>query len=114
MQEADNSKIRDLLWLNLQESEDDVRGEALMGLAFRKDKRIIPVLLELLDDDCRIFELNAAESIASPLLLERLNTIEKSVAGDDSIDSYWYRCLVDAIAKCSHTHIQEQPSLLGT
>lgn len=113
MHEADNPEIRDLLWLNLQDSDDDVRGEALVGLAFRRDERIIPVLLELLNDDCRFFELNAAELIASPLLLERLNTMKKSVAGDNPIDSYWYRRLLDAIVACSHAQMQEQPSLLG-
>jgi HEAT repeat protein len=101
MQEADDPKIRDLLWANLQDKNDSVRGEALVGLAARKDERIIPVLLELLDTNCRVFELNASEYIASPLLSDRLNTIHSSVTNETNIDSYWYRCLLDAIDACS-------------
>lgn len=101
MQEVDNQKVRDLLWENLQDRDEDVRGEALVGLAVRKDERVIPVLLELLDTNCRVFELDAAESIASPLLLERLNTIKDSVTNEKIINSYWYRCLLGAIDACS-------------
>lgn len=103
MHRADNPKIRDLLWRNLQDSDEDVRGEAVVGLAIRKDERVISVLLELLDTDCRVFELDAAERMASPLLLDRLNVLEKSVTDKDAIDSYWYRHLLDAIVACSRT-----------
>lgn len=101
LQDVDNPKIRDLLWTNLQDMDQDVRGEALVGLAIRKDERIIPVLLERLDANCRGYELNPSESVASPLLLERLITIKDSVANANEIDSYWYRCLLDAIDACS-------------
>ncbi|WP_081466385.1 HEAT repeat domain-containing protein [Collimonas fungivorans] len=103
MHRADNSKIRDLLWRNLQDSDEDVRGEAVVGLAIRKDERVISVLLELLDTHCRVFELDAAERTASPLLLDRLNALKKSVTDKDTIDSYWYRHLLDAIVACSRT-----------
>jgi HEAT repeat protein len=101
LQEVDNPKIRDLLWANLQDTDQDVRGEALVGLAIRKDARIIPVLQELLDANCRVYELSAAESVASPLLLERLITIKNSVTDQNDIDSYWYGCLLDAIDACT-------------
>lgn len=101
IQEVDNPKVRDLLWANLQDTDEDVRGEALVGLAIRKDEGIIPVLLELLDTNCRVFELTAAESVASPLLLERLNTIKDSVTNENGIGSYWYGRLLDAIDACS-------------
>ncbi|MDP3701131.1 MAG: HEAT repeat domain-containing protein [Hylemonella sp.] len=101
MQEVDDQKIRDLLWVNLQDKDEDVRGEALVGLAIRKDERIIPVLLKQLETNCRVYELTASESTANPQLLERLNTIKDSVTNDVSIDSYWYGCLLDAIDACS-------------
>jgi HEAT repeat protein len=101
LQEADNQEIRDLLWNNLQDSNEDVRGEALVGLAIRKDERVIPILLELLDTNCRVFELNASESIASPLLLPRLNTMKDAVINENDIDSYWYHSLLDAIEACT-------------
>lgn len=101
MQEVDNQKVRDLLWENLQDRDEDVRGEALVGLAVRKDERVIPVLLELLDTNCRVFELDAAKSIASPLLLERLNTIKEAVTHENDFNSYWYHCLLRTIDACS-------------
>lgn len=101
MLEVDNSKVRDLLWANLQDNDEGVRGEALVGLAVRKDERIIPILLELLDTNCRVFELTASESLASPLLLEHLNWIKDLVANENGIGSYWYGRLLDAIDACS-------------
>ena len=103
MHRADNPNIRDLLWRNLQDRDENVRGEAVVGLAIRKDERVASVLLELLDIDCGVFELNAAERMASPLLLDRLNALKKSVNDKDTIDSYWYRHLLDAIVACSRT-----------
>lgn len=101
LQEIDNPKVRDLLWANLQDTDLDVRGEALVGLAVRNDERVIPVLLELLDTNCRVYELNAAESVANSVLLERLITIKDSVAYRNEIDAYWYGHLLDAIDACS-------------
>lgn len=101
LQEVDNPWVRDLLWANLQDRDEDVRGEALVGLARRKDERIIPGLLERLDSRCRVYELHAAELLASPLLLKRLNEIKDAVADADDVDSYWHGCLLDAIAACA-------------
>lgn len=100
MLDADGPEIRNVLWQNLQDSDEDVRGEALAGLAVRKDERIIPLLLERLDANCQCYELEAAEQMASPLLLEQLEAIHAEVAGLEKLDAYWYRCLNDAIAAC--------------
>ena len=100
-QKADSPKIRDLLWANLKDKDDEVRGEALVGLAIRKDQRIIPVLLETLDANCRGYELKAAEAIGSPLLLMRLNAMKDAVDNENATDSYWYQCLLDAIEASS-------------
>lgn len=103
MHDVDNARVRDLLWSNLTDSHDDVRGEALVGLAVRKDTRIIPVLLERLGAGSRVFELTAAEYMASPLLLARLNAIKDEASSADELNPYWYRCLLDAIDACSST-----------
>ncbi len=100
MHEVDSQRIRDLLWDNLQDTDEDVRGEALVGLAIRKDERVIPVLLKQLDTNCRVYELSASEAIGSPHLLERLNAIRDSVANENNIRSHWYGCLLDAIDAC--------------
>lgn len=100
MQEVDDQRVRDLLWENLEDKDEDVRGEALVGLAIRKDERIVSVLLKNLDTNCRVYELSASESIASPNLLDRLNAIRDSVSKESSINSYWYGVLLDAINAC--------------
>jgi HEAT repeat protein len=101
MLEVDNPEVRNLLWANLQDTDEDVRGEALVGLAVRKEERIIPVLLELLDTNCRVFELAASKAVASPILLSRLNTMKDAVTNGNGSDSYWYGCLLGAIDACS-------------
>ncbi|NHZ34748.1 HEAT repeat domain-containing protein [Massilia rubra] len=99
--EADTVEIRERLWLNLGDSDDSVSGEALAGLASRKDERVIAVLLERLDGNCMVFELDAAEMMASPLLLERLNALKDAVVRDEDSSSYWHNRLDSAIAACS-------------
>lgn len=101
LHDVDNPKVRQLLWANLEDSDEDVRGEALVGLAIRKDDRIVPVLRGRLDTNCRVYELAASEELASPLLLERLNEIKVSAANATGTDSYWYGCLLSAIDACS-------------
>lgn len=99
--DADTAEIRERLWHNLGDSDEGVRGEALAGLASRKDERVIAVLLERLDDNCMVFELDAAEMMASPLLLGRLNAIKDAVVRNEDSSSYWHNRLDSAIAACA-------------
>jgi len=46
---ADSAEIRDALFSRLADSDEDVREEALVGLAKRKDKRVLPALLVALN-----------------------------------------------------------------
>lgn len=98
--EEDTPEIRDLLWKNLQDRDAEVRGEALVGLAARGDARAIDYLVEHLDADCRVYELEAAEKLASPLLLEALQAIARDW-GSPKLDSYWSGRLQAAIAACA-------------
>ena len=108
MHDADSIEIRELLWSNLQDPIADVRGEALVGLASRQDERVVPVLMGLLDANCRVYELQAAEFIASPALLPRLKVLEKLAIGEDATDSYWLHHLLDAIDACCDRHERPQ------
>lgn len=101
MQVADTPELREGLWRNIDDSSDDVRGEALVGLAIRKDDRIISVLMAGLNSECRTYEFEAAEQMANPVFLDRLNALKDSVLSEEEIDSYWYRRLEDAISACS-------------
>jgi HEAT repeat protein len=47
--ESDSSVIRDALFRRLGDSNEDVREEAIAGLAKRQDKRVLPALLAALE-----------------------------------------------------------------
>lgn len=102
MHEADTPQIRAALWRNVDDRDDDVRGEALDGLAQRGDTRVIPYLIAQLTPDCRVYALNAAETLADPVLLPALLALQASCSElADGKASYWKVRLRDAIAACS-------------
>jgi hypothetical protein len=76
---ADSPVIRELLWTNLHDEDENVRGEALVGLAD-------PVLLE------RLEALQQALKLGESL----------------DVDSYWHHCLTDAIDACRKTQNVER------
>jgi hypothetical protein len=101
MRDTDAPALRAVLWTRLDDPDEDVQGEALVGLARRKDERIVPVLLKRLTLDCRVYELDAAEELADPRLLERLLMLRDLTDGQAG-DGYWSRRLANAIAACGH------------
>lgn len=103
MRDTDTPEIRELLWCNLHDEDEDVRGEALSGLAARADPRAIAYLLDHLDENCRVYELDAAKSLACPEFLEPLRAIAAGLPRDQDIDGYWRHRLEEAIAACSQT-----------
>ncbi len=100
LHKADSPEIREIFWTNLKDPHADVRGEALAGLAERGDSRVVGYLLEHLDDDCRVYELDAAEKMADPRLASALLKLT-TVAVDLTTDHYWRGRLDAAIAACS-------------
>ena len=64
--EIDTKQIRDALADRLSDPDFDTRGEALVGLAQRKDMRVIAALKRELESDCiGCLTIEAAEMIAS-------------------------------------------------
>ncbi len=101
LSEADDDAVRALLWKNAFDSCRDVRGEALVGLARRSDPRIIELLKErLLDDDCRVYELEAAEEMPRAELLDTLLRLRDDAERLHDLDPTWHRHLLDAIDAC--------------
>lgn len=96
LHEVDSPEVRERLWRNLHDADRDVRGEALVGLAERGDRRAIDYLLAHLDDDCRIYQLMAAEKLAAKELLPALQELLPA-ADDRHIDGGWLRHLQDAV-----------------
>ncbi len=56
--ESDSPEIREALFHRLSDGNDDVRQEAMAGLAKRGDQRVLPLLIQTLEDppvsDCII------------------------------------------------------------
>ena len=101
LSEADDDAIRSLLWDNAHDPDRDVRGEAVVGLARRSDSRVIALLQErLADDDCRIYELEAAQEMPRAELLQVLQRVREDADRLPDLDPYWYGRLLDAIDAC--------------
>lgn len=99
-QTIDTPQVREVLWRNLGDDDEDVRGEALVGLAARRDLRVIDHLLTQLDPDCRVYLLEAAEQLASPALLPALRALEDGLR-DSEREGYWFGRLQSAMNACS-------------
>ncbi len=83
----------------LTDPDHEIRGEALVGLAIRKDSTIIPELLnEWRDDDVSILSIEAAEEIHDSRLYHRLKSFTEILTLDD--DPYFAGRLADAIEAC--------------
>ncbi|MFR0688828.1 HEAT repeat domain-containing protein [Enterobacterales bacterium AE_CKDN230030158-1A_HGKHYDSX7] len=51
MWDLDTPEIREALWIGYSDSVDEIRGEALAGLAKRRDKRVLDLLRSALEAD---------------------------------------------------------------
>lgn len=77
MIDVDTPEIRAALWERVTDEDDVVRGEALVGLAKRGDRRIVaPLLAELTSDSVDSLMVDAAELIADPALYPALVGME--------------------------------------
>ena len=71
--EIDTPQIRKALAARLHDPHDDTRAEAIVGLAQRKDFRVVAALKRELDSDCiGTLVIEAAELIASDELYSQL------------------------------------------
>ena len=95
----DTPEIREALWARVSDSYADARMEAFVGLAYRKDPRIVvPLLEELAADHVCEMAIEAAEELGAPRLLPALLKLKDWWP----VDSKWNAELLDkAIASCS-------------
>ncbi|MEO6478596.1 HEAT repeat domain-containing protein [Luteolibacter sp.] len=98
--DTDTPAIRDALREVLSDSDHEIRGEALVGLAKRGYPAIIPELInEWKDDDVSILSIEAAGMTRDPRLFHRLNQFTEILTLDD--DPSFASKLADAIAACT-------------
>lgn len=99
MIDTDTPEIRQALFQRLDDSFGNVIGEAMVGLARRKDERVLePLLRDLARDDAGSLVLDAAEEFADPRLVPALMDLKQRwiTAGElkdaESLDSVIAAC----------------------
>lgn len=76
MIDVDTPAIRAALLARLSDEDDNIRGEAMVGLALRHDQRAFEVLLQELEAGrFGRYEVEAVSEFADPLLLPALNRL---------------------------------------
>ncbi|NOT60083.1 MAG: hypothetical protein HOP19_07645 [Acidobacteria bacterium] len=94
--EKDTSAIRAALHARVTDEDDDTRGEAIVGLALRKDERALDLIkLELQRADVGTIIFEAAEHMADQRLLPYLSKQRERVSEGD--ESFWVHRLDGAI-----------------
>jgi HEAT repeat protein len=68
--DVDSPEIREVLLRCLNDADDDVREEAAVGLGKRRDQRLIPKLLLMLDEP--ELKVRVAEAAAALLALKEI------------------------------------------
>jgi HEAT repeat protein len=95
---ADTPEIRAALFARISDPHDETRGEGLVGLALRKDPRVIePLIADLSSGNAGRLTLEAAEAIGDPRLYPALVEL-RSCCSDDSSNA---ALLKDALASCA-------------
>jgi HEAT repeat protein len=93
--DLDTPEIRECLLERLTDPDDNTRCEALVGLAQRRDRRVLPALSrELKSEFVQVIAVEAASLIADPQLYPDLVALEGRWVADKQL-------LEDAIAACS-------------
>jgi HEAT repeat protein len=98
--EMDSPQIRQALHKGTFDDDSEIRGEALVGLANRKDSSVIELLLNEWKtfEDVSILSVEAAEIVASPRLYSTLVELENTL--DLEEDVYFEYQLQHALDAC--------------
>jgi HEAT repeat protein len=103
MTSVDTPALRQALVARLGDSNDEIRGEALDGLAQRKDQRVLePLRRELTGRRVGVLAVDAAMSLGDPSLLPLLLELQLA-ASHESADEYFKSVLNEAIGALEKT-----------
>lgn len=101
MAEVDTPEIREALFRKVKERSSDVHGEAMAGLAKRKDPRVVEYILhDLRASNPRVYALDAASHYGSPVFLPELKRHLIALQKKGAVDTYWVNSLKDAAKAC--------------
>lgn len=96
--DTDTEAIRQALYERLSDTDEDTVGEAIVGLARRKDERVKSYVLKCLEQMLYgTLHLEAAEELADPGFLPALYHFRENWEGEKN---WIYDRLIDAIAAC--------------
>ncbi|RUO88140.1 hypothetical protein D7Y11_36950 [Corallococcus sp. AB018] len=94
-EDVDTPELRDALFDRLTETDLELRGEALVGLALRKDPRVLePLRRELEGSEVIVLAVEAAQALEDLSLLPLLLQLRD---GPGKADSYFSSVLAEAI-----------------
>jgi len=97
--DTDTPEVREALLARVQDPDGDTAGEAMVGLARRKDVQVVAPLLEALQaGHVGSLLLEAAAALADPVLLPTLQQIQAQWSGNQD---WRYQLLEEAIAACT-------------
>jgi HEAT repeat protein len=97
--EADTAQIRNALFDRIADENPEIRGEAFIGLAARKDERVIkPLINELKGDFYGSWCLEAAELLGLPIFHPLLLELKKRWGNEESEN--FHQDMEDALAAC--------------
>ena len=98
LEDQDTEPIRDALAARLDDPEGDTSGEALLGLAHRRDPRALPALLARLDDDPGNLIVEAAAALGA---VEALPALQRLKREGWQLDDPRPSVLDDALRACA-------------
>ncbi|ACU62604.1 hypothetical protein Cpin_5173 [Chitinophaga pinensis DSM 2588] len=94
-----NKAIREALWARTNEANEDTRMEAIVGLALRKDLRVMDLIRkELQRGDAGTLLFEAITELGTKEFLPDLKKLHKQSANDTSIHPTWRMKLEETIA----------------
>jgi HEAT repeat protein len=97
MVDFDTPELREALLSRMSDQHRDTRGEALLGLAKRKDERVMgPLLLEIDSQSVGSLALEAAAEMANPALCPALLRLRAEIGEDLELDRAIDSCNCEA------------------